>query len=344
MAASTYGTLTEFKPDSEPIAAYLERVAIYFDANDIPDEKRVSVLLSIIGPKTYALLRSLTAPALPNSKSLDFLVQQLKSHYQPPPLLIAERFHFNQRNQAGGESIADYAAELRRLAATCEFGDFLDDALRDRLVCGMNSTSTQKCLLSEARLFFAKALEVALALESAERNAKSLKGKEEIVQNVRQFHKGSSERAGKPCYRCGKSNHDANSCRFVDATCHNCGKRGHIATVCRSKKASKSASSNSRFQRPRPRNDALTTKYLLPASNQDEEDVEEFRLHSVESKSSQPIIVDMIVAGKTLRMEVDTGAAFLPHLTKCGRNFSRYLRVTDLPSSSRRTQTNASLS
>ena len=64
MATATYGTLQEFKPEVETITAYLERLKAYFDANDVPSAKRVAVLLSVIGPKTYALLHSLTAPAV----------------------------------------------------------------------------------------------------------------------------------------------------------------------------------------------------------------------------------------------------------------------------------------
>ena len=33
----------------------------------------------------------------------------------------------------------DYEAEPRRLATHCEFGDYLDQALRDGLVCGIRS-------------------------------------------------------------------------------------------------------------------------------------------------------------------------------------------------------------
>ena len=146
MATAALGTLQEFKPDAETIAAYLERVNLYFEANDIAAEKRVVVLLNAIGSKTYSLLRSLTAPDLPQSKSLDALVKMLKDHFEPKPLLIAERFYFHRRDQAVGETISEYVAELRRLATTCEFGDFLNDALRDRLVCGLRNESVQKRL------------------------------------------------------------------------------------------------------------------------------------------------------------------------------------------------------
>ena len=55
------------------------------------------------------------APATPQSKSYAELVAALKTHYEPKPLIIAERYMFNQRNQLAGESISDYVAELRRL-------------------------------------------------------------------------------------------------------------------------------------------------------------------------------------------------------------------------------------
>ena len=72
-----------------------------------------------------------------------------------------------------GETITEYVAELRRLAATCEFGEFLNDALRDRLVCGQRNESVQKRLLSEANLTFSKALKLAQSMELAD---KTLKG------------------------------------------------------------------------------------------------------------------------------------------------------------------------
>lgn len=51
-------------------ATYIERLEQYFIANNIADNKRVPALLSLIGPKTYSLLRDLTAPLKPSNKNI----------------------------------------------------------------------------------------------------------------------------------------------------------------------------------------------------------------------------------------------------------------------------------
>ena len=42
------------------VSAYLERVQLYFVANDVAVEKKAAVLLSVIGSKTNTLLQSAT--------------------------------------------------------------------------------------------------------------------------------------------------------------------------------------------------------------------------------------------------------------------------------------------
>ena len=71
MATGTcHGRLIEFNVENETVTAYLERVELYFDANDVVDDKQVPVLLSNIGAKMYGLLRSLAALKAPK-KTLD---------------------------------------------------------------------------------------------------------------------------------------------------------------------------------------------------------------------------------------------------------------------------------
>ena len=138
--ALVYGSVQEYNQESELFSAYLERVNLFFSANDLEDDKKVPIFLTVVGSKTYSLLRSLVAPSLPQVKTFAELSKVLNVHFEPKPLVIAERFLFHKRSQ---ESIANYMAELRKLSTHCEFRD---EALRDRLVCGID-TQRKSCLL-----------------------------------------------------------------------------------------------------------------------------------------------------------------------------------------------------
>ena len=83
----------KWKPE---FSAYLERIELYFEANEIHEEKQVSVFLSLLGAKTYSLLRTLVAPSSPREQSFKDLAKLLKSHFEPKRLVIAERFVFHR--------------------------------------------------------------------------------------------------------------------------------------------------------------------------------------------------------------------------------------------------------
>ncbi len=142
-------------------------------------------LLTLVGSTAYEVLRSLLVPARPSDKSYGDIVKVLKDHCAPKPLVIAERFHFHRRNQQNGGSIAEYIAELQKLALHCGCGDYLDQVLRDRLVCGLLSESIQKRLLAEAELTLARALSLSQGgMEAATKNTQSLKVKEGAIGQI----------------------------------------------------------------------------------------------------------------------------------------------------------------
>ena len=63
----------------------------------------------------------------------------------------------------------------------CEFGETLDETLRDRLVCGLCDEAYQKHLLSERKLTLDKALKIAQSMKTADVNARALRGSESEI-------------------------------------------------------------------------------------------------------------------------------------------------------------------
>ena len=70
MAITTFGRILEFNEKLEDWIQCSKQLEHFFTANDIDDanKKRV-VLLIVIGPKVYKLLRSLVAPERMEDKS-----------------------------------------------------------------------------------------------------------------------------------------------------------------------------------------------------------------------------------------------------------------------------------
>ena len=106
--ARVVGTLEEFDPKGDSMAAYIERALMYLDANNVPQNKKAATLLSAIGKNTFHVLRNLMAPAKLQDQSFEDIVKALLDHYEPKQLVIAERFNFNRRQQRPSESVADY--------------------------------------------------------------------------------------------------------------------------------------------------------------------------------------------------------------------------------------------
>ena len=300
--AAVFGQVGEFVEGDEDWSQYVDRLKHFFVANDVTDAgKKRAIFLSVVGPKTYKLLSSLISPATPGEKDFGELVGVLKKHYSPQPSVIVQRYKFNSRFRQPGESVAAYVAELRAIAKTCDYGDTLEEMLRDRLVCGIGNDKIQEQLLSEPDLTLQRALELAQGIETAARNVKELQTPQRSLDI--QVHQVSPCGVGgtpSRCYRCGRTNHAPAQCPFIKARCHNCGKIGHIKKVCRSGRKP----AGGRGIRP-GRN---TVKTVQAASSS--AIAEEYSMHHVSvAGQGKPLEVQVSVDGKSLCMELDTGAA-----------------------------------
>ena len=86
------GNLRPFDERSEKFSDYADRFEAYVAANDI--DKKVNVFLAVSGPDAYKWLKNLCDPDNPNTKTFTRLTQLLQRHYEPAPIVIAERHKF----------------------------------------------------------------------------------------------------------------------------------------------------------------------------------------------------------------------------------------------------------
>ena len=247
--ASSFGKLEEFDLGAgEDWIQYVEQMEYYLLANEITSShKKWALLISAMGAKSYKLLRNLITLAAPSDKSFTELVEALMKHSWPPPSEIVQRFKFNTHVRKPGESVANYIAKLQALSQYCNFRDTLKPMLRDKIVCGINHVQTQKRLLVEKELTFAKAKEIALGLESAVQGARDIQLPSSGTVNTAVEKKTTSYTK---CFRCGRTNHSAPQCRYKDVVCKKCNKTGHLAKVCQSKKTIPSPSLSTKKRLP----------------------------------------------------------------------------------------------
>ena len=176
----------------------------------------------------------------------------------------------------------------------------------------MRSEALQKKLLTVADLTIKRAQEIAQSMESADLNAKDLKGDATLrvptdsVNLTTSSSSTSSHKKFGPCHCCGR-HHDAKTCKFKEATCHKCGKQGHIATVCRFASPPSDDKGKKRYNnKPYHKRRAGGIMWL----EADEEDKEALPLFVLQGDVPQPpILINMSLNGSPVHFELDTGAA-----------------------------------
>ncbi|KAJ7345512.1 hypothetical protein JRQ81_001462, partial [Phrynocephalus forsythii] len=144
--------------------------------------KRTAVkatFLSLAGLHAFEIVRALCAPTPLKNVTFEIIKDKLREHFAPWPSESACRHAFYKRNQQPEESVTDYVIALRQAARHCNFTD-LEEALRDRLVCGLKCERTQQSLLARKELDFKTAYEEVWAIEVSQKFTREIRQRDTV--------------------------------------------------------------------------------------------------------------------------------------------------------------------
>ncbi|CAC5373550.1 unnamed protein product [Mytilus coruscus] len=163
------------------------------------------------------------------------------------------RHHFNTRVQNSSESIDQYLTDLKLIAKDCEFEHLKDGLIRERIVCGTNSSRVKERLLREDGLTLNKAVGICRADEESRKQMKTFNEKEQVhalrrkTQNHRtnriegyakkdpseRDHEKRESNSSFSCGKCGTT-HERRNCPAYDKKCHKCKKPNYYQKFSKS--------------------------------------------------------------------------------------------------------------
>ena len=207
--------------------------------------------------------------------------------------------------------MAQYVAELRQLTDHCELkADYVEEAIRDRLVCGLKNGAIQQKLLTKRELTLTTTYDIAHGMETAIKEASGLQASaradESAAVTATDVHHIVGPYLSKPCYPCGRTRHTPDTCFYKGQHCRTCKKKGHIARMCKEPQAGTRMSGGPRSQsRPRPE----PVEYIEKPNSDGDDDCHNVFTVNVATEKPGPIMVAPVVNGRRLPMELDTGAS-----------------------------------
>lgn len=302
--SGTWGTIPNFNHTSDDWEIFKTQLEQFFILNDIEEAaaaKRRAILINALHKATIQLLINLLSPEKPEVVAYNRLIETLDNHFKPVRSEFAERKKFYESTKTDEETIPEWEARVRSLAANCKFNTHLGMVIRDKFIMGMEKGPVKDKLFLEDvdKLTMAEAVKIANAIDCIQHQYQSKPAQTEVKLEPAGVYKLQSKKRGKPstessfkkncgipqgqkCSICGYSNHNEQQCRYKNYRCKRCKSKGHLQKMCKA-------------HQPKPHH------YVDSNTNN-------FSLFYSRNPHSDAIAVNVSVNGVSLRMEVDSGA------------------------------------
>lgn len=285
---------------------YIERMDSLIELNAIAEADQMRFCIGFCGADLYKIIKSCIAPAKITDTKYAEMKTKLKDYFEPKVNKTAERYKFYSRQQKEDETVSDYLVEIKALSQKCEFGDYLTQALCDKIVFGVNDPKIRSSLLREKNLDFDKACEMAKSIELANKHSEMMHDNTVSVFARNRLGPKVDNRADS-----GRK-----KSRFANYQCFSCGSYGHTSRQCRRNNSKVKNKSDGNFKRNKAngkihdmKNDDVQSENDSNSeidSNDEGEDLGIDFLNHMSGKGPQ--FIEVNVNNLKLKMEVDTGA------------------------------------
>lgn len=304
---------------------WVERFQLALEIFGADRARRKKYVLHFMGSETYNVLCDRIYPKTPNQLLYKEVVDTLQEYFDPVPNEILENYRFHLCKQKEEQSCDDFIKELRRLSAHCNFGAYLETALRNQFVFGLKNNHMRVRLLEKKDLTLEKAVETVKAMEMSSKGGAEIQEKSTVnalhTQNKSKRNKRHASNAPsnnnnnnsnpandkvRSCFRCGSKQHLATSCGHVNSICRFCSKKGHLQAVCFKKKKE---ATNFIAEEENAESDAHVED-LLPIYENTSDTVKSIQdlLSISNSNLRTKLKYDVIVNNVSIPFEIDTGA------------------------------------
>jgi len=267
-------------------------------------EQQVNSLLYAMGPRAETIFTSFNLSET-DAKDIVKVREKFDGFFIGRKNIIYERARFNMRVQSPGESMEDFITDLCKLADSCEYENFREQLIRDRIVVGVADRRLSERLQLLDGLDYKKAVEVARSYETVQKQNQLLRSEEtgtgtavNRVQNKTKARKGRNYSTPWRCYGCGREKkHTREECPARSSKCNKCTKEGHWAKVC------KSGTTDGRNEKIKPK----TAVHQV----EDESRADPFFVATVnqsQAPSDEPWRAKVMVEDVTICFQLDPGA------------------------------------
>jgi transposase InsO family protein len=286
-----------------------ERFDFYIELRGITDDATKRLLFfTEIGP-IYEELRQMAMPDDVRTMALKDIKELMADRFGEAKSLAAKRHELFSARQKAGQTIRDFAINLRTLITKAEWhNESVDMCLTALFINGLESDIIRAELIKEEKIEFKAAIERAVLLEQSKIDAQAIgmnSGKAEIAK-VQHFKKGGNKKfetkSKGSCNRCGKADHWANDCPHKNDKCRQCGKIGHWASKCKTKTNSNDSKMGNK---PKKVNQILAEKCVPKKQHYIASVV---KPKSINKLSFPPVNIKLVLNDNNMNFELDPGA------------------------------------